>query len=398
MNPEHIFRAVMTTMTRRDSPVVREGLALGAVAAALLLAAGCTKEAGAEDGKEGEARTRRAVVEPVATGQVSRWLGYVGDLEAEAEIRVFSAVPDRIISLHVAEGDRVKKGDIIATVRADMLTQGVRQALGGLDAARAGRDALADQVERLRRLSGSGAVSSSQLLGVESQFAGAEAQVRQLEALLGQARQRKGDSVVRAPIAGVIGQTFLEVGDFAAPQIPVCTVVAMDRLRVALRVPEADLPHLAVGQPVELRVAVDDGPPLAATVSRIGPVLERVSRTASLEIDLDNADHALRPGLLVRARVLVESRDGVPLVQKSVLTVTAERRDGISLYRAVVSESGVARERLVRIGLEEGARVEVLEGLAPGDLLVVEGQHLLADGDPIAAPAPPAAVRPAGGN
>jgi membrane fusion protein (multidrug efflux system) len=273
----------------------------------------------------------------------------------------------------------------------------VRQALGGLDAARAGRDALADQVERLRRLSGSGAVSSSQLLAVESQFNGSEAQVRQLEALLGQARQRKGDSVVRAPVAGVVGQTFLDVGDLAAPQIPICTVVAMDRLRVALRVPEADLPSLAVGQPVEVRIAAGDGTPINASVSRIGPVLERVSRTASLEIDLDNADHALRPGLLIRARVLVERREGVPLVLKSVLTVTAERRDGVSLYRAVVSEGGVARERLVRIGLEEGERVEVLEGLAPGELLVIEGQHLLADGDPITAAAPRALASPADG-
>ena len=389
----------MTTPSRKIHIGIRPGLALGFIAATLLSAAGCAGSAEADEGADkGEAdRQRQAVIEPVATGAVSRWLGYVGDLEAEAEIRVFSAVPDRIISLHVAEGDRVTKGDVIATVRADMLAQGVRQALGGLDVARAGRDALADQVERLRRLSGSGAVSSSQLLAVESQFAGAEAQVRQLEALLGQAKQRKGDSVVRAPIAGVVGQTFLKVGDFAAPQIPVCTVVTMDRLRVALRVPEADLPSLAVGQPVELRVAVGDGTPIAAQVSRIGPVLDRVSRTASLEIDLHNADHELRPGLLVRARVLVEHREGVPLVQKSVLTVTSEQRGGVSLYRAVVSEGGVARERLVLIGLEEGEQVEVLEGLSPGEQLVVEGQHLLADGDPIFTAASRAQGSPADG-
>jgi len=353
-----------------------------AVLAALLLFAGCAGDAGA---RNDDAQARLAVIEPVATGTVSRWLGYVGDLEAEAEIRVFSAVPDRLVSLQVAEGDHVKKGDVIAAVRAGMLSDGVRQALGGLDAARAGRDALQDQVQRLRQLSGSGAVSGSQLLAVESQLAGAEAQVRQLEALLGQARQRRGDSVVRAPIDGVIGQTFLKVGDFAAPQIPICTVVAMDRLRVTLRVPETDLPSLAVGQRVELRVAVADGEPILASISRIGPVLDRVSRTASLEIDLDNAEHALRPGLLVRARVLVERREGVPMVPKSALTVTAERRDRENLYRAVVSEGGVARERLVLLGIEEGDLVEVREGLAPDQQLVVEGQHLLADGDPILA-------------
>ena len=361
---------------------IRLSLAGLLCALALLGAGGCDR--GTESDPEDEKEEPRAVrVETVRSGAVTRWLSYVADIAGEAEIRVFSAVPDRIVRLNVREGDEVEAGDVIASIRANVLTQGVRQALGGLDAARAQRDSLLDQAERMRRLEGSGAVTSSQLLTVENQLAAAEAQVRQLEAMLGQARQRKGDSLVRAPIDGVVGQVFLEEGDLAAPQLPICTVVAMDRVVVQARVPEPDLPWLREGQPVEVQLAVDDRDPIRATVTRVGPVLDRVSRTASLEVEVDNADRRLKPGMLARLRVQVERREGVPLAPKTALTVTAQRRGGQDLFRAMVQDGEVARERKVLLGLEEGEQVEILDGLEAGERLVVEGQHLLADGDPV---------------
>lgn len=334
-----------------------------------------------DDQVEEEQGTARVEASPVETGAVSRWLGYIGDIEGEAEVAVFSAIPDRILALNVREGDEVERGDVLAVIRADVLRQGVRQALGGVDAARAQRDAMADQVSRLEKLKGTGAVTSSQLLSAESQLAAAEARVRQLEAALGQARERKGDSRVRAPISGVVGQLLLEEGDMAAPQTPICTVVAMDRVRVRIDVPEPDLPRLEEGQLVEVGVAVGDGPPIRAEVSRVGPVLDRVSRTAALEIDIDNPDHELRPGMLARVRIQVERREGVVVVPKTALTVTSESENGNNLFRAVVVEDGRAAERLVSLGIEEDERVEVLEGLSAGERLVVSGQHLVADGD-----------------
>ncbi|MFO8072504.1 MAG: efflux RND transporter periplasmic adaptor subunit [Polyangia bacterium] len=353
---------------------------------ALVLALGacwalaCQPQAGES---EEEQEPSRVETSPVETGTVSSWLGYIGDIEGEAEVAVFSAIPDRIIALNVLEGDEVERGDVLAVIHADVLRQGVRQALGGLDAARAQRDALADQVSRFEKLEGSGAVTSSQLISARSQLAAAEARVRQLEATLGQARERKGDSRVRAPISGVVGRVMLEEGDMAVPQTPICTVVAMDRVRVGVDVPEPDLPLLEEGQLAEVRVAVSDGPSIRAKVSRVGPVLDRVSRTAPLEIDIDNPDHELKPGMLARVRIQVERRENVVVVPKMALTVTSNTRDGENLFRAVVVEDGRAVERLVSLGIEEGERVEVLEGLSAGERLVVSGQHLVADGDQV---------------
>ncbi len=332
---------------------------------------------------EEENRVVPVEVTTIETGTIIRRFGYTGDIEGKSEIKVFAPIPDRIISLSAREGERVKRGEVLAVIRSKQLSQGVHQAAGGLDAVRAHRDGLKDQLERFRKLEKSGAVTSSQILSIESQVAGAQAQVRQLEATLGQAKQMKGDAIVRAPIDGVIGQVFVEVGDMSVPQIPVCTVVDMDRVKIKVRIPESDLPSVEPGQPVSFRVAARGQAIEHAAVSRVSPVLDRLSRTATMEIDLDNADHKLKPGMLARVELEVERHGNVVWAPKDALTVTPKRRGEEQIFRGIVVEGGVAHEREVIIGLEDGNRVEVLDGLKAGDQLVVKGQHLLADGDPV---------------
>jgi RND family efflux transporter MFP subunit len=322
-------------------------------------------------------------VATVGTGSLIRRLGFIGDIEGQTEINVFSFVPDRLLSIAVKDGDRVKAGQVLATVRASALGEGVKQAAAGVDAVRAQLASLKDQQARLKKLEGSGAVTSSQVLAIDAQVAAAEAQGRQFEAMLGQARQARGNAVITAPVSGVIGRVFVEVGDIAAPQFPICTIVDLDRVKIVVRVPEPDLPLLAVGQAAEVEIAARNDAPVHGVVSRVGPVLDRLSRTASLEIDMENPDGALKPGMLARVRVEVERRDGVVWAPKDALTVTNEHRGDKSLYRAVVVEQGKAKEKLVLLGLEDGGRVEILEGLAAGETLVVSGQHLVVDGDPV---------------
>jgi len=331
--------------------------------------------------KPEEITTVRTTV--LETGTLVRRLGYSGDVEGEAEIRVFSPIPDRIVSVKVREGDSVKVGHVLAVIRSSGLTQGVLQASGGLDAALARRSAIEDQLTRLRALQGSGAVSSSQLQTLQSELAAAKAQVRQLEAMVGQARERKGDSIIRAPISGLIGQIFLKVGDLAAPGIPICTVVSMDRVKIKARVPESDLMELKTGQPVRYRVVATRADYRYGTVSRVSPVLDRLSRTAAIEVDVENADHLLKPGMLARIEVEVERKENALWVPRDGITVTAKMREDRSVYRAVVVESQKAVIKEVVVGLEDELRVEVLEGLKPGEELVIEGQHLLSEGDPV---------------
>ena len=209
-------------------------------------------------------------VATVEVGALTRRLGFIGDIEGQTEINVFSFVPDRLLAVDVKEGDRVKAGQTLAVVRASALGEGVKQAAAGVDAVRAQLASLQDQQARLKKLEGSGAVTSSQVLAINAQVAAAEAQGRQFEAMLGQARQARGNAVITAPVAGVIGKVFVEVGGIAAPQIPICTIVDMDRVKIVVRVPEPDLPLLAVGQAAEIEIAAKPGEPGHGGVARVG--------------------------------------------------------------------------------------------------------------------------------
>jgi RND family efflux transporter MFP subunit len=307
----------------------------------------------------------------------------MGEIEGISEVKVFSQLMDRILSLPVKEGEAVKKGQILAVVRSSTLSESVKQAAAGLDVVVAQLEALRDQQKRLVELEKSGAVSSAQVISVNSQVAAAEAQYRQLDATLRQARKHYGDSVVRAPMSGIIGQLFLEAGDLASPQIPICSVVRLKRVLVKIRVPEIDLPDVRVGNRVEIELASRVGQKYTSQVSRVGPVIDRVSRTAIAEIELDNRAGIFKSGMLARVRIDVEDKQNVLLAPKSAFTVLPEFKSEKNLYRAVIVRQGKALERKVLLGLEQGGTVEILEGLYQGDQLVVSGQHLLEDGDPV---------------
>lgn len=349
------------------------------IASATILSCGLVSK----NGEKSPHKTRAVEVKVLEVGSVTERLELTGEVVGRTEVRVFSPIPERIVALPIREGQRVKKGEVLAVVRAQALDEGVRAAAGGLDAARAQRDSLLDQTERMSRLKGTGAVTDSQLLTVESQLAASEAQVRQLEATVGQARQRRGDAIVRAPISGLLGQVFLKEGDFAAPQLPICTVVDMDVVHLEARASEGDLPQLREGQSVSYWLLAAPEEVHSAQVTQISPVLDRMSRTAKLEVEVPNPEHSLRPGMLVRLSVEVSRRDGVLVAPSDALTITGEQKDGAPVYRAVVVEQGKAVERMVRLGLREGTTVELLEGLSAGEQLVIRGQHILSHGDAV---------------
>jgi RND family efflux transporter MFP subunit len=343
---------------------------------AFLGAGGCSSGNAAE-ADAGNPPTSVAI-QTVLQRPISKVLSYTGDVHGEVEIRVYSLIPDRIVSLDVEEGQEVEQGATIAVIRAQSLGQGVQQAMGGLNSARAQVDGLRDNLARQRRLLTSGVVTQAQVDATEIQLRSAEAQVAQLEATVGSARLRQGDSVVRAPLRGIVGQVFVEEGDLAAPQIPICTVVQMDRVEVLIQVPERDLGSIGQGMEAEIRVASASGEVFRAPVSRVSPVVDRASRTATLRIMLDNPSHRLLPGALADVRIEVERIEAAVVVPQYALVLN-ERTEQEMNYRAYVlrADGQTVEERIVRVGIYDGDDVQVVSGLSAGDRLVVEGQHML---------------------
>lgn len=348
--------------------------------ATVSLAAGACKPAADASTTEAPVRTVRA--QPVGTGDVVNDIELVGELEGIEEVRVFSQVADRIRSLTVKEGEQVKAGDVLAVVNSDLQSEGVNQAQAGLEAAIANRDAVMDNLNRTRELARAGSATQSQLQGLEAQARAAEAQVRQANAGLGQAAAQRSRAVLRAPIAGVVAQVMVRAGDMAAPGQPILTIVRDHRVKAVFRAPERDFLKIREGFPVRLEPLADGSTQVDATVTVRGPVVDRMTRTGLVEVHMDNPDRKLLAGTSVRARIELARRENVVLVPSEAVMLTGEtERTGKAI--AFVTDGKVAQRREVQVGARQGGQMEIVDGLKPGELLVVQGAHFLRDGSAV---------------
>jgi len=365
----------------------------------LLALAGCSA---CQSNKAEEAVLPQAVrVVEARRAPASKALSYTTTLRGSTEVRVFSQIPDRIRELYVEEGDRVKEGQLLAVITHNVLSSGLEAALAGQNSARAQLEQLQSEQVRVRKLYKAQAVGEAQLDRINKQVQASEAGLRRLEAMVNQAASQQGRAFVRAPISGIIGERFLEQGDMAVPQVPIVTIVQVEELKAELKVPEFELPRIerAVEKsyPVWATTAGlvdDDGArkQIPARIVRISPTIDLKTRMATVEIRIDNKEKRLKAGMLAEVEVVVEKNDSALLVPAyAVLSEGMVGASGREIQHVVYTISdSKAKRRPVRLGMRlaearngEGDKVEIVEGLDEGAQVVVRGQHLLKDGDPV---------------
>jgi RND family efflux transporter MFP subunit len=348
-------------------------------------------------------------VQRVQLSSIARTLRYDADVRGALEVRVFSQVPERIISRRVEPGDKVKRGQILAIVRSDTLSDNVQSAAAAIDAARADRDNLKAELDRQAKLLARRIVSQAMVDQLRARLRSAEAQIRRLEAMARQASTVRGNAVIRSPISGVVGQCLLDQGDMAAPTVPICTIVRPDPVELRIDVPEQDLARIKEKMQARVRVARFPKRDFRGTVERIYPTIDRMTRTAKIKVVIKNTEQQLMPGMLARVWLEVERHDDTVVVPYSSLIIEMGAR-GETTHRVYVLDKGgkSAADRTVRLGIVDGSRVEITAGLSVGDELVTRGQHLLRPGREVSvverldpskpnkqAPAPARATKPA---
>lgn len=204
----------------------------------------------------------------------------------------------------------------------------------------------------------------------------AQAAARQAEAALRLVRLQLEQTQVRAPLDGVVVERRADPGEYAAPGVPLLTVADVSTVRVHLAVSETRIRMLRVGQPVQVAVDALPGRAFSGRVEGWTPAADPRTRSFLVKVRVPNADGALRPGMFARGRVVLQSKPQVPAVPSEALVYEGGRAF------VFVVESGRAWRRPVAVGLTSAGWSEV-RGLAPGTPVVVAGQGLLRDGDPV---------------
>lgn len=337
----------------------------------------------------------QVAVRTVEMGTLSASVWATGEVSALQSADVASKISGRLERLRLPDGTRIEEGaeveagQAVAVVEHRQLAAAVRSAEAALEAAKAARetakvnaaDALRER-ERWAELRRGGSGTQQQLdmaatahERAQAQLKQAEAQIAQAEAALEQAGVNLDEATVKAPFSGVVTRKHVDEGAFVGPAAPLFRLADISQVEIACSVAGRHFPHI---QPGKTRAVAEvdayPGEAFEGAVSRVRPELDRITRTAAVTVRLPNPELKLKPGMFARVRLALEERENVPVVPESALV----RKEGRTLVYAV--ENGHVRVREVRIGLQEAEMVEVLEGAAPGDRVVVRGHQSLSDG------------------
>jgi membrane fusion protein, multidrug efflux system len=182
---------------------------------------------------------------------------------------------------------------------------------------------------------------------------------------------------VLSPISGVVGKVNVEVGQSAAPGMPVATVASYsDRIRVRAAVSDADMPYVKTGATADVSVSAIPDQIFSGRVTQISPMVDPASRSATVEVTLPNGQHRLVPGMTASVRLVVEHREHVVAVPLSALFSTDKTR-------AVIIDGTTARSRPIQTGLVGDDLVEILSGIQPGDKVATVGKERVQDGETV---------------
>ena len=316
-------------------------------------------------------------------------------VEAKERVELLPRVTGRLLALRVKQGQKVKKGQIVAELEHEQQNADILAAAADSAAARAStekaRAALQNasaNVERYRRLQKEGFSTQQQLDSMETEYKSAAAAVRaalanerRYAAEASRVHSTKNDYIIKAPIDGVVLNDYaLTPGAMISPSSPILDLADLRLLKATLRVPELKIYSVHPGMTVNLEFDALPGESFHGSVSRIDQYIDPETRTGKVEIELNNDSQAkgrLRPGMFGRASIVEREYKNSITVAEGALH---SKEKGEYLF---VVEKGRAVARDVKTGIKEAGRVQILSGVNPGDEVIIFGGANLNDKDKV---------------
>jgi len=302
-------------------------------------------------------------------------------------------VSGRVIETRKRIGDWVNKGEIIARLDDAEYQQSVLEAQANLRISRASLaesesqfELARQELERVRSLQEKGISSSSELDSASTSYDAqksrlelARAQVQQREAALKSAEIRMNYTVLYATEPGFIGERYVDEGSLLSPNSPLVSVVGIDRIIVQATIIEKDYGRIRIGQSAEIAVDAFPETTFTGTVARIAPVLEEASRVAKMEVEVENKDHLLKPGMFAIVRVVLQERESAQVIPIEAM-IKSNGTDGIFVVeKDAASGMDIARFYPVKTGISTEMEIEIISPEIKGPVVIL-GQHLLQDG------------------
>ena len=358
-------------MTETAKKISRASLVAGLIAAGLLTAyflnpadvdadeAQTTAEATTEEEEDAPVPIPVEVA-TVERGRIASYISSTANLVPENQVPVLAEWEGRVARLTVEEGDSVEVGEVLAELDR-------REGEIALQKAQVRAETQRLAFERSRQLHEQELLSSEAFDKIKL-----EHDVAQQE--LAEAEWRLEKTYIRSPFSGRVTQRTTQLGQHVRPGDELFTIADFDPLVARIYLPEKDVLSLDEGRSVRISLRADAGITFDGRIRQISPVVDTATGTVKVTVESRQTPRQVRPGAFVRIDIERESVADATLVPREAVIRELQRAF------AFVAKDGLAEKRTLELGLEEGDQIQALEGIAPGEQIIVAGQGGLEDG------------------
>jgi membrane fusion protein (multidrug efflux system) len=278
-------------------------------------------------------------------------------------LKLASEVQGKIDTKKTREGARVKKGDILAIIDKRDYQNYYNSALASHETAKTTKKRFA-------------ALSKKQFV-TQSQLDDADARVKTTKAAMDTAKLNLDRCTIRSPMEGIVDRVYIERGGFLSVGDPVATILKIDRLKIEVGIPESDVAAVRKLFTFDMTIDALGGRSYRGKYHYLFKTTDSMARLYNLEIEVDNSDLQILPGMFARVAI-VKNHDPKGLAVPIYSLVTLNKRVGV-----FVEKENIVHFRPITTGYLDGWKTQVQEGLSPGEKVVVVGHKIIEDGETV---------------
>lgn len=324
----------------------------------------------------------------IERGSISESVEYSGKLAAEKEIAVLNKIPGIVTEVLVEIGDYVSEGDVLFKIEDEEIVDGIvakknQIVLSGVDLQLLEMTIEENMVNcnRMEKLFENEAISEVELTAARLQYEKTSSQIQQnkikikmMEAELEDLYDMMDDTTVRSPIEGHVNSRNVKEMEMAGGNTMAFSIIQTDMVMVDVSVSQNDIVRVKNGGEINVATNAVPGESFSGKIEYLSPSSNELTMKYDVRVAVENRDKLLQPGMLCKTSFSIsESHDALLVPDESVLY------DGEKRYMFILGEDGLASLVEVETGIEDANRIEIINGLAGDELIIVSGQEYLED-------------------
>jgi membrane fusion protein (multidrug efflux system) len=332
-----------------------------------------------------EEKTVPVEIEKVSTSSIEETMELTGWIKANQTVDISSKVPGRVeslsvitgegVSVNLEEGVEVKKDQQLASIDHDVYLAEVEAAKANVQAADVELADAEREKKRMVALYEGGSATEQNKDKAVTAAEMAAARLRSAKANLALAEINLRESAIISPIDGVVTAKYIDAGNLIKAGDRIVTVADIKTVKIVVAAAERYSEQILVGIPARIKVDALPEKVFTAKVYSIYPVLNEQTNAMQIEIRLENNQSLLKPGMFARVTLITKQKNNAVVVPRDVVL-----GGKIDPYYVYVVNDNIAHKTFVQVGITQADRYEILDGLKPGQTLVVNGMSFLKDG------------------